>query len=61
MAKPITYRCVYPRDFMLKHRFSWSWNEQYILQAMLQGSDQFEVIWPGHYLDHYFQFYGKLE
>ena len=41
----------YPRDLMLEHRWSRDWNEQYILQAMLQGSNQFEVLWPGNYLE----------
>src|ERR1700733_14073508 len=26
------------------------WNEQYLVHALLQGSDQFEVLWPGHFL-----------
>jgi hypothetical protein len=38
----------YPRHWMVDNR--WDWNEQYFVQALLQGSDQFEVLWPGHYL-----------
>jgi Methyltransferase domain len=38
----------YPREWIVEHR--WQWQEQYLVQAMLQGSDQFAVLWPGHYL-----------
>jgi Methyltransferase domain len=38
----------YPRRWMID--FLWKWNEQYLVQALLQGSNQFEVIWPAHYL-----------
>jgi hypothetical protein len=38
----------YPRQWIIENR--WSWNEQYLVQAMLQGSAQFSVLWPGHYL-----------
>ena len=38
----------YPADWVIKNR--WKWNEQYLLQTLLQGSNQFDVIWPGHYL-----------
>lgn len=38
----------YPRDWIIENR--WTWNEQYLVQAVLQDSDRFEVLWPGHYL-----------
>jgi predicted O-methyltransferase YrrM len=38
----------YPVEWVVTNR--WNWNEQYLVQALLQGSHEFEVIWPGHYL-----------
>jgi predicted O-methyltransferase YrrM len=38
----------YPRDWIVDNK--WGWNEQYLVQALLQGSAQFAVLWPGHYL-----------
>lgn len=38
----------YPRDWLVNHR--WTWTEQYLLHAMLQGSSEFDVLWAGHYL-----------
>jgi len=38
----------YPAEWIVANR--WKWNEQYFVQALLQGSNEFEVIWPGHYL-----------
>jgi hypothetical protein len=38
----------YPRNWIIENR--WTWNEQYLVQAILQDSDRFEVLWPGHYL-----------
>jgi hypothetical protein len=38
----------YPWEWMVDHR--WNWNEQYLVQAMLQGSNQFDVLWPAHFL-----------
>ena len=29
---------------------SWNWNEQYLVQALLSGSDRYEVLWAGHYV-----------
>jgi predicted O-methyltransferase YrrM len=37
----------YPQEWMVEHR--WNWTEQYLLQALLQGSWEFEVLWAGHY------------
>lgn len=37
----------YPVKWVLKNR--WLWNEQYLVQALLQDSDAYEVLWPGHY------------
>jgi predicted O-methyltransferase YrrM len=38
----------YPREWIIENR--WDWNEQYLVQALLQGSTQFAVLWPGYYL-----------
>jgi predicted O-methyltransferase YrrM len=38
----------YPRDWIIENK--WTWNEQYLVQGILQDSDRFEVLWPGHYL-----------
>ena len=38
----------YPREWIVDHR--WNWNEQYLVQAMLQGSNEFDVLWPAHFL-----------
>jgi hypothetical protein len=38
----------YPREWIVEQR--WDWNEQYLVQAMLQGSHQFDVLWPAHFL-----------
>jgi hypothetical protein len=38
----------YPRQWIIDNR--WPWNEQYLVQAMLQGCDGFEILWPGHFL-----------
>jgi hypothetical protein len=38
----------YPSEWMIENKFPW--NEQYLVQALLQGSEEFEVLWPGHFL-----------
>ena len=38
----------YPREWIVDNK--WTWNEQYLVQALLQGSTEFEVLWPGHFL-----------
>jgi Methyltransferase domain len=38
----------YPREWMIERR--WTWNEQYLVHALLDGTDQLEVLWPGHFL-----------
>jgi len=38
----------YPSEWLLDHR--WHWNEQYLVQALLTGSQMFEVLWPGHFV-----------
>jgi len=40
----------YPREWIIQNTLNVNWTEQYLVQAMLQGSDHFEVLWPGHYL-----------
>jgi hypothetical protein len=37
----------YPKEWIIQNR--WPWNEQYLVQAMLQGSEEYEVFWAGHY------------
>lgn len=38
----------YPREWVVDAR--WPWNEQYLVQALLDYSDDFQVIWAGCYL-----------
>lgn len=38
----------YPKQWIVVNR--WDWTEQYLLQALLEGSDVYEVLWCGHYL-----------
>ena len=38
----------YPREWVLNR--DWDCNEQYLLQALLQFSSDFDVLWPGHML-----------
>jgi predicted O-methyltransferase YrrM len=40
----------YPREWIIHNTLNVNWAEQYLVQAMLQGSDQFQVLWPGHFL-----------
>ncbi|HEY6763823.1 MAG TPA: class I SAM-dependent methyltransferase [Candidatus Sulfotelmatobacter sp.] len=40
----------YPREWMICNALNVNWAEQYLVQALLQGSNQFEVLWPGYYL-----------
>jgi predicted O-methyltransferase YrrM len=40
----------YPREWVIQNTLNVNWSEQYLVQGMLQGSDQFEVLWPGHFL-----------
>jgi predicted O-methyltransferase YrrM len=37
----------YPKEWVIKNR--WPWNEQYLVQAFLQGSREYEVLWAGYY------------
>lgn len=37
----------YPRQWVIENR--WQWTEQYLVQAMLQGSEWFDVLWAGYY------------
>lgn len=41
----------YPREWIIENTLNVNWTEQYLLQAMLQGSNEFEVLWPGYYLE----------
>jgi predicted O-methyltransferase YrrM len=38
----------YPRYWLMTEKRDWS--EQFLVQAMLQESSSFQVLWPGHYL-----------
>lgn len=38
----------YPKEWIISN--GWPWNEQYLLQAFLTGNVDFEVLWPGYYL-----------
>lgn len=38
----------YPKEWVIKER--WNWTEQYLVQALLQDSNRFEVLWAGYYL-----------
>jgi predicted O-methyltransferase YrrM len=38
----------YPKRWIVESR--WPLTEQYLLQALLQSSDEYEVLWCGHYL-----------
>lgn len=38
----------YPREWIEEFRREWS--EQYLLQALITGTDAYEILWPGHYL-----------
>jgi hypothetical protein len=38
----------YPRQWVVEKK--WNWTEQYLIQALLQGSGKYDVLWPGHYL-----------
>lgn len=37
----------YPKEWIIQNR--WPWTEQYLVQALLQGSEEYEVLWAGHY------------
>lgn len=37
----------YPREWLVD--LGWRWNEQYLVQALLQDSTALEVLWAGHY------------
>ncbi len=38
----------YPREWLVD--LGWGWNEQYLVQALLQDSQTYDVLWPGYYL-----------
>ena len=37
----------YPEEWLVKNR--WTWNEQYLVQALLAGGKNFDVLWAGHH------------
>lgn len=48
----------YPREWIVDNR--WTWNEQYLVQALLQGSTEFEVLWPGYFFQKMRPEFGNL-
>lgn len=40
----------YPREWIIENTLNVEWTEQYLLQAMQQSSNEFEVLWPGYFL-----------
>jgi hypothetical protein len=39
----------YPKQWIIDRRWE-AFREQYVIHALLQGSREYEVLWPGHYL-----------
>jgi hypothetical protein len=48
----------YPQSWVVEHR--WGFNEQYLIQALLQSSGCFEVLWPGHFLQRTWTRFAEL-
>jgi hypothetical protein len=48
----------YPCDWIIQNTLNVNWAEQYLVQGMLQGSNQFEVLWPGHFLQRTLSDFG---
>jgi Methyltransferase domain len=38
----------YPQEWIVEN--GWKWNEQYLVQALLYGSNTLEILWPAHYM-----------
>ena len=38
----------YPQDWVVNK--GWNWNEQYLVQALLYGSNTLEILWPAYYM-----------
>lgn len=38
----------YPQDWVVVR--GWKWNEQYLVQALLYGSNTLEILWPAYYM-----------
>lgn len=47
----------YPESLMLED--GRTWGEQYLVSVMLQGTSQWEVLWPGHYLQRNLEGFEK--
>ncbi|HZU23746.1 MAG TPA: class I SAM-dependent methyltransferase, partial [Terriglobales bacterium] len=43
-AHDIFLPCDYPENMVMQEK--WGWTEQYLLQALLCGGDNYEVLWP---------------
>lgn len=53
----------YPEEWVVERRYGW--NEQYLLQALLRGGSDLEVLWAGHFLqrtrDDFADFFPLLD
>lgn len=48
----------YPKQWLIDYK--WEMNEQYLVQALLQGSTEFDVLWPGHFLQKTYEGFASL-
>jgi len=47
----------YPKRWVVEN--GWNFGEQYLLQALLSGSNDYEVLWPGYYLQRHFPTFAR--
>ena len=47
----------YPREWVVEN--GWPWNEQYLVHALLNFSDEFEVMWAGYHLQRSLPEFGR--
>ena len=38
----------YPQEWIVSN--GWKWNEQYLVQALIYGSNTLEILWPAYYM-----------
>jgi len=38
----------YPQEWIVNN--GWKWNEQYLVQALIYGSNTLEILWPAYYM-----------
>ncbi|HEY7246018.1 MAG TPA: class I SAM-dependent methyltransferase [Xanthobacteraceae bacterium] len=48
----------YPKEWIIDRGWE-CFREQYLVQALLQGSREYEVLWPGHYLQRTFASFSR--